>query len=239
MNRPSRGFGRTPFRALRTAIVNRWRGHEDGITMAIFAVALLVLLAMVALGIDGSRVYDERREAQNAADHAAIAAAFASCTSTSTDIAVLTAAAQAAGLASAAQNGYNDVPADEVTITVVGAAEDHVYRADIETTIPTTFARVIGFNDLDTHGEATAEASGCDETGGSVPAIHAGGTNCPGGSLNNVQISGNDHRVNGMTQHQRQLLHQRQRQHLLEPRRACGRVPRHVLRRQRRQRLHR
>ena len=125
--------------------------------MAIFAVALLVLLGMVALGIDGSRIYDERREAQNAADHAAIAAAFASCTSTSTDNAVLAAAAQAAGLASAAQNGYDDVPTNEVTINVESTTE-HRYEALIETSIPTTFGQVLGFSQLDTHGEATAEA---------------------------------------------------------------------------------
>src|SRR5918999_2617999 len=92
------------FRSATVAHLNR---SERGITFILFALAIVVLLGMVAVGIDGGRLYDERRQAQNAADHAALAAAFAACTSTSTDPAVLLATAVAAGLASADENGYD------------------------------------------------------------------------------------------------------------------------------------
>jgi hypothetical protein len=170
------------------------RTHEEGVTASIFAVALLVLLGMVALGIDGSRIYDERRQAQNAADHAAIAAAFAACDGS------VVADAIAAGEASAGRNGYDDVPTNEVTIAHDGLTPDvHRYTALIDTTIGTTFAQVIGFANLSTNAFARAEATGCDSSGASQAAIWAGGNNCAPGSLRNIEISGNDHLVNGLT----------------------------------------
>jgi Putative Flp pilus-assembly TadE/G-like len=184
-------------RLARRAVAAHSRRHEDGITLAIFALALVVLLGMVAVGIDGSRIYDERRRAQNAADHAAIAAAYESCVTTAANVAL---AAEAAGLNSALQNGFDDNPSDEVDVNVTGGTGSHQYEAIIETTIPTTFGAILGFTELDTTARAEAEATGCDESGTSGAAIHAGGTNCPGGSsLNNVEISGNDHTVNGLT----------------------------------------
>jgi Flp pilus assembly protein TadG len=175
---------------------------ERGISFVIFALAIVVLLGMVAVGIDGGRLYDERRQAQNAADHAALAAAFAACTSTSTDPAVLLATAVAAGLASADENGYDDNgTTNDVTITSAPGSTATVprYQARVDTTIGTTFARVIGFSEVDTNALATAEGAGCDETGGGTAAIHAGGTSCPGGSLKTVEFNGNNNDVTGKT----------------------------------------
>jgi Flp pilus assembly protein TadG len=187
----------------RARLAAHLRGSADGITLAIFAIALVVLLGFVALGVDGARGFDERREAQNAADHAAIAAAYASCISLSTDPAELVAAAVEAGENSAAENGYDDnETTNDVEIDVAegaAGAGDHKYTATIETTIDTTFARVIGFGDIDTRGEATAEATGCDETvgGGAVPALFGGG-NCSGYEKD-IDFSGERHIINGLT----------------------------------------
>lgn len=190
MPRPSRRF----LRGARETLVAYTHTYEDGVTASIFAVALLVLLGMVALGIDGSRIYDERRQAQNAADHAAIAAAFAACDGS------VVADAIDAGNASAGRNGYDDVPSNEVTIAHDGLTPDvHRYTALIDTTIGTTFAQVIGFANLSTNAFARAEATGCNASGASPAAIYAGGHNCAPGSLRNVEISGNDHTVNGLT----------------------------------------
>jgi Flp pilus assembly protein TadG len=176
---------------LTRAIAAHLSGSERGITFVIFALAIVVLLGMVAVGIDGGRLFDERRHAQNAADHAALAAAYASCLTDAS-------AAQAAGLASAESNGYDtDAPGIDVTITPGGEADEYV--ALVETTIPTTFARVMGFATMSTSGEATGQATGCDASGASPAAIYAGGNNCDPGSLRNIEISGNDHTVNGLT----------------------------------------
>lgn len=152
--------------------VGAMRAHfgrtERGITAAIFAVALVVLLGMVAVGIDGGRIFDERRRAQTAADHAAMAAALASCTGGD---------AVAVGKASAAANGYDDNgTSNNVEITpVVGGTDEYLARVD--TTIGSTFAQVIGFATLATNGEARASATGCE--GSSGPGVlYAGGDDC-------------------------------------------------------------
>jgi hypothetical protein len=162
------------------------RSHEDGITAAIFAVALIALLGMVAVGIDGSRIYDERRQAQNAVDHAAIAAALASCTIDPAD-------AEQAGLDSAELNGYDDVPATEVAITASATA--HEYEAEINAEIATTFAQVIGFGELNTTVTATAKATGCEPVGSGVPALFGGG-DCA--FEKDIDISGEFHVVKGL-----------------------------------------
>lgn len=172
------------------------RRSEQGITMAIFAAALVVLLGFVALGVDASRIYDERRRAQNAADNAAMAAAFASCSGSSL------AASQAAGLSSANVNGYNNNGTTN-TVTIIrevgSLPTDHKFVASVDTTINTTFGAVIGFANLNTDTSATAQATGCSGgVAGDTPgAIHAGGTSCPGGSLRTIEFNGNSNQVIG------------------------------------------
>jgi Flp pilus assembly protein TadG len=183
---------------MRAAVAAHFSRSERGITLAIFAVALVPLLMFVALGVDGARIFDERRQAQNAADHAAIAAAYASCTATLGNVVSV---AQAAGYASADRNGYDNGDTNDVTIAVEPgvAAGAHEYRATIQTTIPTTFAQVMGFAELSTTTTATARATGCSGgiAGATPSAIHAGGTSCPGGSLRTIEFNGNQNQVIG------------------------------------------
>lgn len=178
----------TALARVRAAFAAYAHSYEDGITAAIFAVALLVLLGMVALGIDGGRIYDERRRAQNAADHAAIAAAFASCTAGSTF-----AQAQDAGWASALANGYDRVTNNSVTITESGGAGSHEYTARVDTRIGATFGQVVGFANLDTNGTAIAQATGCDG-GGGFGAIFSGGP-CESGK--GLRLAGSDMTITG------------------------------------------
>jgi uncharacterized membrane protein len=50
---------------------------EKAQSMLLIAVAMLALLGLTAIAIDGGNVYRDRRQAQNAADNAALAAAAA------------------------------------------------------------------------------------------------------------------------------------------------------------------
>lgn len=52
---------------------------EKGQILVVFVIALVILFAFAALAIDGSAVYLDRRRAQNAADSAALSAAYAMC----------------------------------------------------------------------------------------------------------------------------------------------------------------
>jgi len=171
---------------LRRAISSYLQRSESGITFVIFAMAIIALLGMVAVGVDGGRLFDERRQAQNAADHAATTAAHAMCVRNLTfDLAI------AAGEASAATNGYNDSGTSNiVTVTYLSGTR---FTADIWTQIPSTFARIIGWSTLETSGSATAECIEGEVEG--FGAIYAGGT-CPSAKYG-VDVPGSNQKVTG------------------------------------------
>ncbi|PWB70146.1 MAG: hypothetical protein C3F07_17615 [Anaerolineales bacterium] len=85
----------------------RKNSSERGQTLIIIAIALIGLLGITGLVIDGGNVFLDRRRAQNAADSAALAAALARIRGGGNYT--------NAALESAAQNGYNN---DGVTNTV-------------------------------------------------------------------------------------------------------------------------
>ena len=156
----------------------RLRG-DRGVTAVITAMALLVLLGMAAVAIDGSNLYRERGDAQSGADLSAYAAAYESCIGGSDADAI------AAGEAQAASNGY---PAGEVTIVKDGAG----WRSTIDTQIAGSFSRVLDADPLSTGASAVAECQVA--VGGNLPVIFAGGQ-C--GSDPTFDMSGNLATFNG------------------------------------------
>src|SRR5215208_8361157 len=90
------------------------RSHERGQALIMIALAVVGLFGFSALAIDGSRIFSDRRHAQNAADTAALAAALARVRATGSNLDVngnpiqpaIDAATVAAGLDRAASNGY-------------------------------------------------------------------------------------------------------------------------------------
>lgn len=151
---------------------------------------LLSVFIVIAAGliIDAGRTFEERRAAQTAVDHAATAAAFTGCRGGDD------AASRTAGLAAAARNGYDDA-ADSIDVVVdpvVG--QPNTFRAAIDSTIPATFARLLGTNDFAISVEATARGVGCG-SGGGPGAIFAGGT-CPPGKWA-LDVSGSEAEVYG------------------------------------------
>lgn len=160
-----------------------------GQVLVLFAVGAFVLIGAVGLGIDGSRTFEERRAAQTAVDHAATAAAFASCTGSNDT------AAAAAGQLAATRNGYDDGAASIVVTVTPVVGQPNTFRAAISSTIPSTFARVLGANDFTVSVEATAGGIECSVGGAGPGAIYAGGT-CPSGEYA-VDISGSTDFVYG------------------------------------------
>jgi Flp pilus assembly protein TadG len=173
---------------LRRVVLAHLGRSESGITFVVFALAIVVILGMVAVGIDGGRLYDERRKAQNAADHAATTAAHAMCAR------VLTSGqAISAGEASALANGYdNNGTTNTVTVAYEGGTR---FTATIETTIPSTFAVIIGWENLTTGGKATSECTG--SAGDAPGAIWAGGDDCFSASDKTVEVTGSNQDVYG------------------------------------------
>ena len=86
---------------------------ERGGAAILVAISLFVLVGFAALAIDGGLGFDQRRGTQNAADNAALAAAWEACNPR--DAAAPDPVGSA--LAVAAENGYDDND-PEVVVTV-------------------------------------------------------------------------------------------------------------------------
>ncbi len=169
--------------------------REHGQILVIFALALIVIIGMVGLILDTGSAFAQRRGEQNAADLASIAGANAYM-NTSGTVAVRTAAAQAAAIASAAKNGYTNgvngasVPTPTVELLQSGA------RVRVSLTAPhaNTFSRVYGQNSWDVSVEAAASTGTVDTARGAAPwtmsinAFNANGT--PKYGINNPQDFG-------------------------------------------------
>ena len=177
-------------------MLSRDRAGQQGAVLALVAIGAIALLGAVGLAVDGSRMLEERRHAQAAADHAATAAAHSRCTATT---GTWPATAVAAGQAAALANGFNDAASDVVVaITPVGTpATTYDYNAVITSTIDGTFSRVLGFNTFNVSAEATSSGTGCQATGGGAGpgAIYGGGT-CPSGKYG-IDVSGSNNDVYG------------------------------------------
>jgi Flp pilus assembly protein TadG len=141
---------------------NRPVDDERGAVLVTVAVSMVALLAGAALAIDLGSTLIERRHARNAADHAALAAAWADCNGSN---------AQNAADASVTRNGYSDT---RLTLTKI---ENGKYHARVDDTVSMTFGSAIGMSPVAVSGEATAS---CDSGGGSAEtnAIYAFGDTC-------------------------------------------------------------
>jgi len=133
--------------------------NEKGQALVIIAFAAVALFALAALSIDGSRSFSEKRHAQNAADTSALAGALAYTRNNN-----VLGEAQAR----ATSNGYdNNGTTNTVSITTTpiaaggtcGDVAGQEITVTIVSTINTTFARIIGRNQLT--NTVTATARGC------------------------------------------------------------------------------
>lgn len=126
---------------------------DRGAVAILVAISLLVLLGMAAIAIDGGSAYNERRSTQGAADHAALAAAWAACNAQGESAAV------AAGSAAAASNGYDGGQANiDVTITRL-AGTTSSYEAVVTSTEGTQFGGVIGQDEVTVASRAVADCT--------------------------------------------------------------------------------
>ncbi len=138
--------------------------HQRGQALVLIVLAIVGLVAITGLAIDGGDAYSDRRHAQNAADTAAMAAALSKVRTGWPD-------GRAAGYTIATQNGYTD----NGTTTIV-----HVYRCDesgsscalpagethrenyvqvtIQSTVRTYFAPILGIHQMNNSVQAVAKA---------------------------------------------------------------------------------
>jgi len=141
------------------------KSSETGQALIFIAFVIIGLFGFAALAIDGSMAFSDRRHAQNAADTAAFAGSLAY-----TRGADITSAVQTR----ATSNGYDGGAANDVTITVTdvpsgacpGNAPGKDVTVNITSYVDTTFARVIGRDQLT--NSVTATSRGCLNTVGAL-----------------------------------------------------------------------
>ncbi len=176
--------------------------RERGQVLIMFALALVVLLGFAGLAIDVGRLVAERRHVQNAADAGALAACVrlidggtdAEAAAAGREVALLNLAGSPAGATETIAPDAAPVPAEasqagrgneltsgvliETETRVVGTSVTVIKRARvaIESTVTTTFGRVVGVNDLGTSARARCGMEG----GPTVPIVARRHINSPG-----------------------------------------------------------
>lgn len=127
--------------------------------LVIFALALIALVGMVGLIIDGGDTFLQRRDEQNTADAAAMAAGYAYVNSQDP-----TAAAQAVATANGYQNGANNTT---VTVTVLSTS----IQVDVTKAHRNYFAGVLGFASWNVSATASVAAGVPNAVIGAMPII--------------------------------------------------------------------
>jgi len=166
------------------------KSQERGQALILIVFAAVGLFAFAALAIDGSRVFSDRRHAQNAADTSVLAAALAK---------IRGEPYVEAGEKRANSNGFNDTNSviDVSTCDLVnppceglptGALPAEYIQVRIELTTQTTFARILGRDSVKSVVTAVARVQGSSSTSSSpLPAIvglrQTGCAICAGGTV--------------------------------------------------------
>jgi hypothetical protein len=135
------------------------RTHERGQLLVVFAIALVAIIGTVGLVIDGGSTFVQRRDEQNAADAAAMAAGYAYLAGTD-----ITLAAKAVATA----NGYDHGTGGTI-VTVAQGPED----VTVTITKPHTnyFSGLLGFPSWDVSATASVEAGVPNGAFGAMPLI--------------------------------------------------------------------
>ena len=176
------------------------RGRERGHILAVTAMVVTALLGFAGLIVDVGLLYAERRQAQNAADEATLAAAHTLLEGGSTS------SATAAAFEYAQANGY---PAEAVTVNIPPSSGEHVGDTDfveviVQDDLPTFFIHVLTSGGASAQGRAVGgtpvypapyavvvlEESNCDafRVGGNASMTLVGGgimvnSSCPSDAL--------------------------------------------------------
>jgi len=165
---------------------------EKGQALILITFAIIGLVGFGALAIDGGRVLSDRRHAQNAADTAAYSAALANAKGENITTAVQN---------RAATNGYDDGATNDVTVTITNTptgvcpSTGKDITVTIVSNVPTTFARVIGRDQVT--NTVTAKARSCDVSvrggsplynGNAVTALNT--SSCGGRPSKNLYVGG-------------------------------------------------
>jgi Flp pilus assembly protein TadG len=145
-----------------TRNVARRQKREPGQVLVIFALALVAIVAMTGLVIDGGATFVQRREMQNVADAAAMSAAYGFAMTNTTSAAQSTAAA----------NGYTN-GSGGVTVTVTNAAGNPGWTFTVVVSKPhaNNFSGLLGMPSWGVTTTASSAAGRPNAAIGALPII--------------------------------------------------------------------
>ena len=144
-------------------MATRERGRQRGQVLVLFTLALVAMIAMVGLVIDGGAAYAQRRAQQNAADLGALAAANALYFNPGDQAGATTIARQVAE-----DNGYEH-GVNGITVTVTFPASR--VKVDVQGPHQNYFAGVVGQSSWQVSTTAEAVAGIADTASGAAPMI--------------------------------------------------------------------
>jgi Flp pilus assembly protein TadG len=148
------------------------RHGERGQVIVIFALALVAIIGMVGLVLDGGGAFAQRRDEQKVADLAAIAGANAYMNAGTNTLAARSSAAIAAAQAAATRNGYTQGAGGAVVnVTIDPLSSGGRVRVAMTAPHSNNFARVMGMNSWDVSVSAAADAAVVDTGIGAAPWI--------------------------------------------------------------------
>ena len=138
---------------------SRREGAESGQLLVVFALALVALVAMVGLILDGGDTFLQRRDQQNVTDAAAMAAGYAAVNGVNTSTA-------AQGIA--ATNGYTN-GSGGVVVTLSSTPD--TYTVTITKPHRNYFSGIVGFTSWNVSTTATVRAGVPNTVYGAMPLI--------------------------------------------------------------------
>jgi Flp pilus assembly protein TadG len=138
---------------------------ERGQVLVIFTLALVSIVAMTGLVIDGGDTFVQRRDMQNVADAAAMAAGYSYGNTSNAST------AQAAGLANAAANGYSNSGPTAVTVQVTPKTNGSVVVATVSRPHRNWFAGILGMGSWQVSTTATVVTGEPNGVYGLMPII--------------------------------------------------------------------
>src|SRR5690349_7172564 len=155
----------TSHNVLQGGFIMKGKASEKGQALILITLAAIGLFAFVALAIDGSMAFSNKRHAQNAADTSALAGALSYARAGNTS------SVETVALARAESNGYDNVPGDTSTVVTVtiddvpeeecpGDADGKDITVTIESYMKTTFSKIVGRDQIASGATATARACG-------------------------------------------------------------------------------
>ncbi|MFM8425464.1 MAG: pilus assembly protein TadG-related protein, partial [Chloroflexota bacterium] len=137
--------------------MKKQKNSESGQALILIVFAIIGLIGMTGLTVDGGIAFSDKRNAQNAADTAALAAGRMMIRANDWDV------AQAAGFDLAANNGYNNNGTTNIVQVVrppiegLYAGDDDYVQVLITSHVQTTFARVVGITEMTNYVNAVAK----------------------------------------------------------------------------------